>query len=136
MSPGSRRSILLYRIFQKIRDSESEIYQVESQSREKSLFKGILRKSRMSVLKTKKKSMEHSLSRLYQKCLVDALKMGAGKGEGKDAELLAPFFRADKEWQDVLAEEKKLEEERNLNRDRLKDLRRCKGSEKENRVSE
>ncbi len=114
----------------KIRDNESEIYQVESQDRDKSLFKGILRKSRMSVLKTRKKSMEHSLSKLYQNCLTDALKMGAGKGEGKDAELLAPFFRADKEWQAVLAEEQTLEEEKNINRERLKELSGVRGPKK------
>ena len=114
----------------KIRDSESEIYQVESQSRDKSLFKGILRKSRMSVLKTRKKTMEHSLSKLYQNCLSDALNMGAGKGDGKDAELLAPFFRADKEWQAVLAEEEKLEEETSQNRERLKELSGVRGPKK------
>lgn len=114
----------------RIRDSESEIYQVESQAREKNLLKGILRKSRMSVLKTRKKSMEHSLSKLYQNCLSDALKMGAGKGEGKDAELLAPFFRADREWQDLIVKEQALEEERTLNRERLKELSGVRGPKK------
>ena len=114
----------------KIRDRESELYQVENQFRDKNLFKGILRKSRMSVLKTRKKSMENSLSKLYQNCLMDALKMGAGKGEGKDAELLAPFFHADREWQDVLADEKALEDEKTLNRERLKELSGVRGPKK------
>jgi predicted nucleic acid-binding Zn-ribbon protein len=56
--------------------------------------------------------------------------MGAGKGEGKDAELLAPFFKADREWQDLIAKEQAFEDERNLNRDRLKELSGVRGPKK------
>ncbi|QEN08880.1 OmpH family outer membrane protein [Oceanispirochaeta crateris] len=108
----------------KIRDNETELYQAESQIVDKSLFKGLILKSKLSVLKGKKKTMENSQSKLYQKCFNDALLMGAGKGEDgdKDVELLTPWFRADKEWQSVLEEEQNLEEEKLRNKDRLKEL--------------
>ncbi|MDA3956911.1 hypothetical protein, partial [Oceanispirochaeta sp.] len=108
----------------KIRDNETELFQAENQVINKNLIRGLVRKSRMTVLKGKKKTMELSQSKLYQKCLNDALLLGAGKGdaESKDVVLLAPWFRADKEWQSVLEDEQRVEEQKLLNKERLKEL--------------
>ena len=76
--------------------------------------------------------MESSQAKLYQKCFSDALLMGAGKGDeqSKDAELLAPWFRADKEWQVLLADEEQAEDERKVLKERLKELCGARGSKK------
>lgn len=116
----------------RIRDNETELFQVESSAVDKSVFKGLIQRSRMTLLKNKKKSMENSQSKLYQKCFSDALLMGAGKGDAdsKDAELLAPWFRADKEWQQLITDEEQAEEQKTVHRERLKELCGARGSKK------
>ncbi|MDC7234513.1 MAG: hypothetical protein PQJ58_14870 [Spirochaetales bacterium] len=114
----------------KIRDNETELYQAESSIPEKSIFKGIVQRSKLTFLKNKKKSMENSQAKLYARCFNDALLMEAGKGDGPDAELLAPWFRSDKEWQSVIAEEEEITSQRNSSRERLKELCGARGSKK------
>jgi len=113
----------LIKSIEKIRDNDSELYQAETQVQEKNLFKSLFVKSRLSVLKGKKRTLESSQSKLYQKCFSDALLLGAGRDEGsKEAELLAPWFRADREWQSVVEEEQTAEEKTQKNKERLKEL--------------
>ena len=116
----------------KIRDNETELYQVESDLAGRNLFSGLMQKSKRTFLKTKKKSMELSQSKLFQKCFNDALMMGAGKGEedAEDVRLLAPWFRADKEWQELLADEEKSTQEKELQKERLKELCGARGPKK------
>ncbi len=114
----------LLKSIEKIRDNDSELYQTESRSSDKNLFKSLFVKSRLSVLKGKKKTLENSQTKLYQKCFAEALQLGAGRdGEGsREAELLAPWFKADKEWQTAVREEEKAEELKHRYKDRLKEL--------------
>lgn len=116
----------------KIRDNETELFQAESSVGEKKLFKGLVQRSKLTLLKNKKKSMESSQTKLFQKCFNDALLMGAGKGaeNAKDAELLAPWFRTDKEWQVLLTDEEQADEQRSILRARLKELCGARGSKK------
>jgi len=113
----------LIKSIEKIRDNDSALYQTETQAQDKNFFKGLFVKSRMSVLKGKKKTLENTQNKLYQKCFADALQLGAGREEGsKEAELLAPWFRADKEWQSILEEEEKSGEKKSQYKERLKEL--------------
>ncbi|MDC7241610.1 MAG: hypothetical protein PQJ50_14745 [Spirochaetales bacterium] len=116
----------------KIRDNETELYQVETDLAGKSFFSGLMNKSRRTFLKTRKKTMEVSQSKLYQKCFTDALMMGAGKGDddAEDVKLLAPWFRADKEWQTLLSDEEKASGEKETQKERLKELCGARGPKK------
>ncbi|MBF9017818.1 MULTISPECIES: hypothetical protein [unclassified Oceanispirochaeta] len=122
----------LVKSISKIRDNETELFQVESSAGEKNILKGLVQRSRMTLLKNKKKSMESSQTKLFQKCFTDALLMGAGKGDAssKDADLLAPWFRADKEWQALVADEEKADNERTVLKERLKELCGARGAKK------
>lgn len=116
----------------KIRENESDLFQAENQVSKKNLLNNVMLKSKVSLLKSKKKSMENSLGKLYKKCFNEALNMGAGRrGEDSpDGALLVSWFRADDEWKGLLQEEEELENKKLLNRDHLKALSDGKGPKK------
>ncbi len=116
----------------KLRDNDSELYQIENQVNKKSLFNNMVAKSKLSLLKSRKKSMETSVSKLYKKSFSDALILGAGKNgeDTPDGKLLIPWFRADEEWKALVQEEESLENRKRLSKDHLKELCEGKGPKK------
>ena len=116
----------------KLRDNESELYQVENQVSKKNLFNNMVAKSKLSLLKSRKKTMETAISKLYRKGFNDALILGAGKNgeDTPDGKLLIPWFRADEEWKALLQEEEGLENRKRLSKDHLKELCEGKGPKK------
>jgi hypothetical protein len=116
----------------KIRDSESELYQLENQVKKKNLLNNMVLKSKISLLKSRRKTLESSLGKLYRRSFSDALTLGAGKGgeDTPDGALLVQWFRTDEEWNKILREEEDLENQKRLCRDRLKDLCEGKGHKK------
>ena len=116
----------------KLRDNESELYQIENQVSKKSLFNNMIARSKLSLLKSRKKTMETSVTKLYKKGFSDALILGAGKNgeDTPDGKLLIPWFRADEEWKALLQEEESLENRKRLSKDHLKELCEGKGPKK------
>ena len=115
----------------KLRDNDSELFQLENQISKKNLFNNMVLKSKMSILKNRKKNLESSLQKLYGKCFSSALEQGAGKkGEAAAGSLLVPWFRAEEEWKVIAEEEEEMENRKRLIRDRLKELGEGKGPKK------
>lgn len=116
----------------KIRENESDLFQVENQVSKKNLLNNVMMKSRVSLLKSKKKSLENSLGKLYKKCFNEALNLGAGRSgeDTPDGTLLVSWFRMDEEWTGLLQEEEAMENQKLLNRDHLKALSEGKGPRK------
>ncbi|OQY32188.1 MAG: hypothetical protein B6241_12190 [Spirochaetaceae bacterium 4572_59] len=119
-------------LINKIRENESDLFQAENQVSKKNLINNVMFKSRVSILKSKKKSMENALGKLYKKCFNEALNLGAGRSgdDSSTATLLIPWFRADEERKALLQEEEELENKKLLNRDHLKALSEGKGPKK------
>jgi len=122
----------------KIRNTDTEVFQTENQVSGKNLFNSVIRKSRISLLKNRKKSLETSQNRLYRKCFLEALELGAGQGgtETPDGALLSPYFRVCSEWDELLEEEAAAEIRRKENRDRIKELCGSKGPRKRKEILE
>jgi hypothetical protein len=116
----------------KLRDNESELYQIENQVSKKNLFNNMVAKSRISLLKSRKKTMETSMTKLYKKSFADALVLGVGKNgeDTPDGKLLIPWFRTEEEWKNILQEEESLENKKRLSKDHLKELCEGKGPKK------
>ena len=116
----------------KMRDTESDLFQNKNQSAGKNLLNNMVFKGRISILKSKKKTLETSLNKLYRKCFLDALEKGAGGGgaDTPDGALLQPWFRANEEMDAVLKDEEELDNRKRLIKDRQKELCEGKGSKK------
>ncbi len=105
----------------KIRDKEALLFQLEADD-EGPLGAKVLGWSKRFVLKSGKKRMEHSLGKSCKNAFNQAVLLGAGKEGDPAAELLAPFFREEQIWQDILKEEEELEKEGAQVKSRQKEL--------------
>ncbi len=116
----------------KMRDTESDLFQSENQSSRKNILNHMVFKGKKSLLKSKKKTLETSLTRLYRKGFQDALELGAGAGgaDTPDGALLQPWFRAAEEMKTVLRDEEELENRKRLIKDQQKELSQGKGPKK------
>ncbi len=116
----------------KMRDTESDLFQNENQASKKSLFNNMVFKSRISLLKNKKKTLESGLEKLYRKSFLDAVDLGAGAGGSStpDGSLLVPWFRAVETWKALEKEGDDLENRKRLLKDRQKELCDGKGPKK------